>query len=211
LSQSYDACVNKDKWCAFWAVVDECEGDNKEWMATNCGPVCQTCEQTSIFTKCPLDPNAKNALEPGDLDKLFERIISAEEYKQYEPKVWSRPYYKEGDTAETADYIISAWLVTLENFVTEEEAQRLIELGGVEGYGASTAVGDIQDDGTVELYETDYRTSTNAWCHEECAEDPLATRVSERMGEVVGVPVDYSENFQLLRYETGQFYKGESL
>ena len=40
-----------------------------------------------------------------------------------------------------------------------------------------------------------------------CREDPLATRVMERIGNVTGAATTNFEDFQLLQYEKGQFYK----
>lgn len=40
------------------------------------------------------------------------------------------------------------WLITFENFISNDEADRLIELGGVEGYKRSTDVGALKPDGS---------------------------------------------------------------
>ena len=55
-------------------------------------------------------------------------------------------------------------MITLDDVVTEEEAQRLIELGGIEGYERSRDVGKRKADGTHERIESKARTSENAWC-----------------------------------------------
>jgi prolyl 4-hydroxylase len=206
LSMSYDVCINKDSRCAYWAVNGECD-NNPEWMGLNCGPVCGTCEQTSIYTRCPLDPDAKNAWEPGDLNRFFEHITTAEEFQQYEPLVWSRPKLLEGDTEETADYVIGAWLVTMENFVSQEEADHMIELGRIEGYKVSVEFGEEEEDGSIRRVVSQHRTSMNSWCNNECARDPVAVELRKRMSHLAGMPPNHAESFQLLRYEPGQFYK----
>jgi hypothetical protein len=47
----------------------------------------------SSLVRCPLDPNATDALRPGDLDRMFERIISAPSLSsQFNITIRSRPY-----------------------------------------------------------------------------------------------------------------------
>lgn len=207
LSASYAVCINDDPMCAHWAVIGECE-KSPEWMRRNCAPMCQSCEETSILTRCPVDPNEKNAWEkPGDVNRYFENMTTFEGFQQYEPKVWSRPSYVNGDTEETADYQIGLWVVTLENFLSQEEADRLIEMGTKEGYEASTEYGPERPDGTFVFKVSDYRTSKNAWCEDECAEDPLISGVMERMADVANMSNNNSEYLQLLSYTPGQYYK----
>jgi hypothetical protein len=79
--------------------------------------------------RCKLDPAAVDALYPGDLDRLYESITSNPAFEQYGPKVLSRPSYAPGDTAETTDYQLGPWIVVFENALTDEEADRFIELG----------------------------------------------------------------------------------
>ena len=83
-----------------------------------------------------MDPNAINALYPGDLNKMFERIVNSPEYQKYEPKVVSQP--PEGP-----------WMIIFENMLDEEEAQRLIDLGGERGYERSAVRCDNLDDHTA--------------------------------------------------------------
>lgn len=175
-------------------------------MKAKCAPVCQSCDYLSIESRCPIDPNAEAALYPGDITKIFERILTDPGIQQFEPKVVSRPNYLEGDTEETADYKIGPWMVMFENAITDEEAERLIELGGIEGYMRSADVGRKLADGTYDRKVYAGRTSTNAWCQNECYEDPVAKRVMERVEYITGVPETNSEWLQLLRYEKNQHY-----
>eukprot|EP00980_Cylindrotheca_fusiformis_P013383 scaffold3410_cov141-Cylindrotheca_fusiformis.AAC.26 len=186
-------CENKHKDCTFWSVLGECE-KNPAYMRLNCAPACQSCEMLHIETRCPLDPDAVDALYPGDVNKLFERIAYSPEYKQYEPKIVSKP--PEGP-----------WLLMFENMLSDVEAERLIELGGERGYERSSETGKLQADGTHERKVDPGRTSTNAWCIGECMEDPIALSVVERIENITGIPEPNSENLQLLRYEENQFYK----
>jgi len=98
-------------------------------------------------------------------------------------------------------------VLTLDNFITDEEADRLIELGDVEGYERSMDVGDIQLDGTASDVVSAGRTSSNAWCSNECLEDELVKGVNKRISSMTQIPEVNSEDLQLLRYGVGQKYE----
>eukprot|EP00539_Tryblionella_compressa_P000048 CAMPEP_0178739980 /NCGR_PEP_ID=MMETSP0744-20121128/4345_1 /TAXON_ID=913974 /ORGANISM="Nitzschia punctata, Strain CCMP561" /LENGTH=397 /DNA_ID=CAMNT_0020392721 /DNA_START=74 /DNA_END=1267 /DNA_ORIENTATION=- len=191
-----DICRNKHELCAYWSLMGECD-KNEGYMKVNCAPACRSCEKLDYKHRCPIDPNAVDALQPGDVNKLFERIANGEEYKQYEPIVMSRP--PEGP-----------WLILFENVLSQEEADRLIELGGKLGYERSTNVGKQLSDGTFDKQIASSRTSSNAWCQGECYQDEIAIRVMERVENITGIPETNSENLQLLRYGVGEFYKTHS-
>ena len=89
-----------------------------------------------------------------------KRITTDPDIQQYEPKVFSRPSYANGDNEETADYQLGPWLAVLDNFLTKEECERLIVLGGEEGYDRSKDVGEEQADGSFSMIVNEERTST---------------------------------------------------
>jgi len=130
-------------------------------MKLNCAPSCYTCDQLHVELRCPLDPNATDALYDGDLDRMFENIVTNPIYEQFQPTVLSRPQYAPGDGPENATYQLGIWLVQFENIATPSEAERLIELGAARGYERSADVGDEQDDGTFTDLVNEGRTSTN--------------------------------------------------
>jgi prolyl 4-hydroxylase len=163
-------------------------------MKSECAPICNTCETYTIEYKCPIDPNAKNAWAPGDLDKMFARLSSEPYLSQYSVEILSSP--------ETG----GPWVITMDNFVTPYEAKRLIELGADEGYKRSADVGLMLPDGSFEDLYYDGRTSTNAWCEGECYKDPAARAVIDRMTDLTGIDEVNSEYLQILRYEPGQLY-----
>jgi hypothetical protein len=101
-------------------------------------------------------------LETGGCESFLSKSHNGEKYTKYEPHVWSRPSYLPGDTSETADYKVGPWIVTLENVVTEEEADLLIEWGETRGWELSTDGGDLQPDGTSESTLIEGRTSRQA-------------------------------------------------
>ena len=203
-----ESCQNQHELCSFWAANDECD-INPDWMTVNCAPACQSCERLDVRVRCPLNPSMPDALLPGDLNRLFQRITSDTDLvKKYNPQILSCPRHLENretcmgeDGYEEED---APWIVIFENFATTEETDRLIELGAMEGYRRSKDVGSEQFDGTFDDHVSEYRTSFNAWCERACATDPLAMNVRRKIEEVTGIPELNSEELQLLRYEEGQ-------
>jgi prolyl 4-hydroxylase len=126
----------------------------------------------------------------------------------YNPKALSRPKVtRNGTEVESVEHD-GPWVVLLENFVTEEEADRLVELGKDQGYERSADVGKENPDGSHDSLVSDSRTSHNTWCQEpSCYEDELVAPVIERIAEVTQTSVQNSEYLQLLQYEPGQYYK----
>ena len=64
----------------------------------------------------------------------------------------------------------------------------------------------LQEDGTWEAVLSEDRTSTLAWCYEECMEDPIIQRVLDRISNITNIHSNHSDYMQILRYESGQFY-----
>jgi prolyl 4-hydroxylase len=202
-----DICKNRDKYCAFYAVNGQC--DVIPVMQLQCAPVCQACELMDFDLRCNLDPDAVDALYPGDLDRLYESITANSAFEQYGLKVLSRPSYAPGDTAETTDYQLGPWIVVFENAVTDEEADRIIELGGKVGFTKSVTntVGVKEKDGTPTALGDPRRTSTTAWCQYDCTEDPTVRRVMNRIATITSIAETNFEPLQILKYEKDQFYK----
>jgi prolyl 4-hydroxylase len=167
-------------------------------MSVHCAPACQTCDQIDFENRCPVDPDAPQAWEKsGDLDRMFERITTDPYWETYGSiSVISSPAMTGGP-----------WVVTLDNFLSDEECERLIETGYEEGFELSTDVGEESFDGTHESVRSEGRTSENAWCDDVCSEDPITGPVHERIEKLSGIHYNNSEWLQLLKYNPGQFYK----
>ena len=127
---------------------------------------------------------------------MFERVSNTEdpEIAKLSPSVLSKP--SDGP-----------WVLEYQTFLTKEEYQVLLKYGEVEGYERSTDVGKRQFDGSYEKHESDSRTSSNAWCREQCYKDPVVIRVLEKIANLTGIPERNSEHLQLLKYDVGQYYK----
>jgi prolyl 4-hydroxylase len=216
-------CQNRNELCTFWAVIGECE-KNAAYMKTNCAPACMTCHLIDIEKRCPkLGDEVDPALHPGDLNKMFERIlrlapgnrtlspVELQELQEsqtpvYTVHVHSRPE-SVTEISAALDKSMPPWVVTFDNFLTPEECDNLIQLGYDAGYKRSEDVGGQKFDGTVEPVQSERRTSENAWCSQQhgCREQEVPARIHKRMGAVMGIPPENSEDLQILRYEKGQF------
>ena len=191
-------CANKDAMCSQWAVEGHCESDElREFMQNNCAPACKVCEKTDRRIRCPVPEGLeKPSLNPGDLNKLFERLAKQDTYKT---NILSQPSNDETD---------GPWIITIDDFLTSEECDRLIVLGYDERYERSTEVSS-NNDGTFEpKHVSDARTSTTAWCENpNCYQDPIVQNVVGKISSLLEIPDAYGEHLQLLKYEEGQFYK----
>jgi len=187
-----ELCRNKHEKCTSWALEGECQ-DTPKYMELNCAPACKSCEQLDMAKRCPLSDriNPHAALEPGDLNRMFERLVAEPYRSQYQVKVLSK----------------DPWVITMENVITAEQANRMIEIGHAQDYKRSRAVGKLQVDGTIARTMIEGRTSTTTWCKKACLEDPLAQQVVKRISDITQIHSNNSESLQLLRYEEGQYYR----
>jgi prolyl 4-hydroxylase len=167
-------------------------------MKLQCAPACFTCEQLAFETRCPMPEKLENVWSSGDLNKMFERIATDAYYQEkYYVQVLLRP------NNETD----APWVVMIDNFLTDEECDTLIRLGGEQGYLQSKDVGGKNFDGTYEAKQSSGRTSTNAWCLDKCYEHPMTKAVLAKIENLTGIPDANAEYLQLLKYEESQFYR----
>jgi chlorite dismutase len=90
-----------------------------------------------------------------------------------------------------------AGVVVFEDFLSNEESERIIQVGG-KGWSRSIAGDGVQS----------VRTSSTAWCDpRSCQRDPVLSRVRSRIANLTMVPEQNAEHMQVLKYERGQFYK----
>ena len=174
-----------------------------------------------LDARCPpLEDHIQPALLPGQLNAMFERIVDTapgnqtgdveieENMTNYSVVVHSRPEQYTEDPSRKDDND-GPWIITFEDFLTDEECEHLIRVGYNAKYERSKDVGKRLADGTYDAVESLTRTSENAWCSEnnECRNDEVVQRIHERIAKVTGVPAVNSEDLQILKYDVGQFYR----
>ena len=87
---------------------------------------------------------------------MFEKLTQEPYLSEYSVEILSSPATG------------GPWVITMEDVVSQEEADRLIQLGAEEGYARSADVGKMKADGTSESDVNTGRTSHNAWCVGPC-------------------------------------------
>jgi prolyl 4-hydroxylase len=218
-------CKNNNELCSFWAAIGECE-NNIAFMKIQCAPACQTCHLIDMENRCPKLPDAIPALKPGDLNSMFQRIVETapgnrtlteedrrqlamSEMPEYSVTVHSRPSdHPVTEVNIGLDRNLLPWVITFDNVLTDEECDAMIQHGFDTGYKRSEDVGSQKFDGTVESKKSKGRTSENAWCSTRngCREKTVPKRILNRLSTIMGIPSENSEDFQILKYDVGQFY-----
>ncbi|KAL3934164.1 MAG: hypothetical protein SGBAC_010060 [Bacillariaceae sp.] len=181
---SSNPCQDRFSICPTEAAAGKC-AVAPGWMIVHC---CKSCDDELDASRL-IDHNVRctkerlnitePAWQPGDLNKRFESWVKEDKFQHYEPQVISSPNAKFGG-------IDGPWVLTFDNFFTEEEAQAFIEAGNEAGFERSTDRGKLNALGEQEKVTSQNRTSTNAWC--------------------MGVPKGNFESFQILKYQLNQFY-----
>jgi len=198
-------CKNEHHLCSVWAAMGKCESMNED-MSFNCALACRTCDQLDVDVRCPLDYdklNETNVWKEGDIERMYTRIIEDPYYARYEPKIISQPNH----TSENC----SLWVATFDNFLTEEECDRIVELAAEEGYERSETVDDeLEAGGSYATSKFEGRTSKNAWCSGVCKEDPMMQGVVDRIVNLTGITKENHEDYQLLKYEVGELYEAHT-
>lgn len=219
-------CENQHELCSMWASLGECE-TNPSYMEANCSPACLSChnllmtkeERCSSMGFVPANSamataSSKALNTAGDLDRIFERITTDPYYeRQYKnkPRILSHP----GLRKYRPHPVQQPWIVTIDDFLTDEECRTLIELGQKQGYqrsvnivGNNNANNNNAAQATKDYQHSkdDGRTSSNAWCVDDCYRHPITTGIIEKIENLTGIPDTHNEYLQLLKYEEGYVF-----
>lgn len=165
------------------------------WFAMNCPRACGTCMLREVRNRChPSRFNATPALppHPGELGALFERIVGAAEAGGHHPTVHSQPP--------------APWVVTLDDFVSDEEIEALLR-HTLPRAARSTTQGAFSKEGQQEALVAEGRTSLNAWCQSACEAEPKVQTLTARIEALLGISAQNYESFQVLQYQKGQRYE----
>ena len=98
------------------------------------------------------------------------------------------------------------WIITFDTFMNESESDAIFNAVG-DSFTRSTDTGSYNKFGEAEKVVSQGRTSENAWCRAGCDDQPLVRSVIERIEKVTQVPYGNYEQFQVLRYLPGQYYR----
>ena len=229
-----NACEDSNANCATWAAIGECHS-NPGFMLTQCPVTCKMCQSETCFDAlddcaarckggaasnfsetlncyyepelvekcawtcgackehrfdrpdCARNPGGRQPeppIKPGGVNQIFQRIADEQP----------------GTTVLSSPHTDGPWVLTIDDFLSDEECDAVREAGSESGSGwARSQAGDgVQS----------ARTSSTAWCKGRCLSNSAVQAVEKRVSDLMGgIPMDHAEPMQVLRYETGQFYK----
>lgn len=194
-----EVCSNNHELCALWSVKGECQ-KNPLFMNLTCAPMCHACKYLLQEVRCPLDPNEVNAWSPGDLNRMFERIVTDPIFRKYKPKVWLRPITVPIKALQgvSVPNESAPWIVTLERLVSPKEVNHLLELFKKEDW----------QDTPIKSQEVDDEpggTSVGHCVSQACLQDNTLQTLIRRLQELTNIASENFEHVQLLRYREGHF------
>lgn len=222
------SCRNYNEKCAIWAAQGYCT-EERAFMGKTCPAACQDCQMIDYKNRCPIDEDT-NIFDPGEMSEMFKRILEecGEDTSSFSSEnlpaggthpfgqvtVISSPYddmtnyLSEEEIQKMDEFSPLPWMLLIDGFLSEEECDKLVSFGDSTGYERSSEYsGDFEIDGSPTFIETEHRTSENAFCGEDCKDDPIVADVLKRMEDITGIPMTNFENLQLVRYTVGQYYK----
>lgn len=177
------------KGCVERKALGECE-KNPGWMIVMCAKTCNRCELLDPKRRCAPEtmglPNpVPNALKPGELDEVFIDL----------KRLWPTVHYLSRDP----------WVAYFPDFLKDSHIEALIR-HTKDDMKRSTDQGEISAEGIQEKVVSTGRTSTNAWCMDECMDDPDVRSLTDQISNLTRVPWRNFESYQVLQYVKGQKY-----
>jgi prolyl 4-hydroxylase len=118
-------------------------------MKMDCAPVCYSCDYLPVESRCPIDPNAPHVFGAGDLGLMFDKLTKEPYLSEYSVEILSKPP--------------GPWVIQMDNILSKDEAEKMIDLAFSEGFERSADVGKLKADGSFVPNVNDKRTSTNTW------------------------------------------------
>jgi len=167
-------CKNHHQSCAYWVTAGECER-NLAYMTENCPLACRTCLRLDYKVKCPVDMNTNALKEKGDLSRLFQSVIMESGDDVQPIIIHSKP---------TKDDNTIPWIVELNNFVSQNEANELINVG--KGMG--------------------YDSSSGSWCTDQCSSNATIQSLLTKLSTMLNIPEKYFELFHLVKYDSNTMH-----
>ena len=210
----HDKCVYRDPNCHMMAVQGKCFDEESptnaqdfHYMTTHCCPICEFMDDLRTYIDCPIDPDAKtHYTQPGQVSETFVSLLSNLTQLNLEYTVHSAPLGTIPNDLVDYEYKRGPWIVTIEDFVSQQERETLIGHGERLGYELSTD-GFMLEDGTTGVGPVPWRSSYETFCYDsQCYDDPIIVSLLDRIYQVLGIPTENSDWLQLLRYRTSQHY-----
>lgn len=188
--------------CMNWKQYGHCD-INPAYMVQYCASTCEMCHLVNPELRCKQFHTNPSVFKNDEMHNMFSNL------EKYFPNNCNNSIDNkeesvciENNKNEQSINIISRdpWIVTIDNFITEEEADTIISIPHENAWIQSTAAGAYQADGLIKREISEVRTSRNAWCQAGCDDHPIVQNVLKRMSSTVTVPISNFEHMQILRY-----------
>lgn len=135
---------------------------------------------------CPVGDRSGVFAQNGDhvnLGRFFERLLEDPTYSRYKPTSLSR----------------DPWIIQFDAFLSEDECANIIQ--DCPAWTPDALAGGF--------FASGYRNSSSCNCRTtaECDSLPGVRSYRERIAEVLEIGLEHTEGLNILKYETGGFYK----
>ncbi len=188
--ESDEDCSDRHKQCDEFVDANQCE-TMPGWMIMNCPVACGACHLRSKEARCVysnMNMSEVPAYLPGEMSMMFESLIDRFE-DRYTINILST----------------SPYVVTFDDFLSNDEIRALTN--EVKEWTRSVDTGQVNELGNTGQKLSEGRTSSNAWCTQDCQANQYVQSLYRKIEEIVGIPRSNYEHFQILRYEIGQKYE----
>lgn len=163
-----------------------------DWLRTNLERKCDPNELIEILLKNGFDlatiRRNMDSLSPGTLPP----VIAPPDYAAIARTRLTRPDSGMMSVQQVLSDKIQ--LYVLENFITEAECDRIVEIAGLQLRPSTVTTG-----------EKNYRTSST--CDLSLQDDPAVKALDEKIAQTLGISLSHSEGIQAQRYEVGQEFR----
>ena len=208
-SKTRERCRNESRMCAEWASrMSYCHpttngqeeqiimnsndenniSDGVVFMMNRCPLACQMCEELESFHSCTgrRHPNSQPSFQSGELNSFFERKRAGDEWTEYEPIFVSYP------NAEKKENKDDPYVVLLQNFLSEEEANHLQSLGSEIGWERASSV-------SLEPHDT-------ATCHhsDQCNKDTIYQQIMLRISSLTNSSISHLTPMEMVEYQSSK-------
>ncbi len=204
-------CKNEHKMCSEWALVGECDS-NPNFMLTKCRESCRVCQSERCHDKvidCKNLVKEHGCYTKNLKDECRWSCSSCDALKNVKECI-RNPEHKAAIFENTTNYLFQnlienygglshsseSWIVTLDDVISHSDCDKIIDSISNESWKPSL-IGDGQ---------TSARTSSTYWCESLYCRDNTK-KLRNWVYEKIGIPDEYAEPLQLLRYNQGEYYK----
>lgn len=171
-------CVDYNPKCPQLVRQGECSR-SPGWMIYYCSKSCNTCHLRNASSRCLrsfLNISNVPVYAPGELNTMFEQTIE-----------------RFGGKYDVTIHSDSPWVVTFDNFLTDNESASMIKLVDKSWTRSQSPLLTEEENGWY------------SWCRRaHCNQNDTIISVVNKIQEITNIPIPNYEYFNIVRYEEGQ-------